>query len=167
VLQAGGVEGGSCEPVLIRELRSNRSPWLRAVLRQISSIANANIGGANSNHAPPSRFMPAGDWFQSTLRCNSRQFEMAKRIRRDGLPVVFDKAKQTYSFRLDGICWLVVLMGVIVLQRKPCLLVAKKPKRVPSSRGQTQKSAPTVPGHQGFKPGKWVLADPLLILNFA
>jgi len=75
--------------------------------------------------------MPAGDWFQSTLQCNSRQFEMAKRIRRDGLPVVFDKAKQTYSFRLDGICWLVVLMGVIVLQRKPCLLVAKKTKRCP------------------------------------
>ena len=52
----------------------------------------------------PSRSLPAGHSFHITLRCNSRQFLIAKRIRRDVLLVVLEKAKQNYSFRLYGIC---------------------------------------------------------------
>jgi len=52
----------------------------------------------------PSRSLPAGHSFQITLRCNSRQFLTAKRIRRDVLLVVLEKAKQNYSFRLYGVC---------------------------------------------------------------
>jgi putative transposase len=52
----------------------------------------------------PSRSLPAGHSFHITLRCNSRQFLIAKRIRRDVLLVVLDKAKQNYSFRLYGVC---------------------------------------------------------------
>jgi putative transposase len=51
-----------------------------------------------------SRCLPAGHSFPITLRCNSRQFLIAKRIRRDVLLVVLDKAKQNYPFQLYGIC---------------------------------------------------------------
>jgi REP element-mobilizing transposase RayT len=52
----------------------------------------------------PSRSLPAGHSFHITLRCNSRQFLIAKRIRRDVLLVVLEKAKQNYPFRLYGVC---------------------------------------------------------------
>lgn len=52
----------------------------------------------------PSRSLPAGHSFHITLRCNSRQFLIAKRINRDVLLVVLEKAKQNYSLRLYGIC---------------------------------------------------------------
>jgi REP element-mobilizing transposase RayT len=52
----------------------------------------------------PSRSLPAGHSFHITLRCNSRQFLIAKRIRRDVLLVILEKAKQKYSFRLYGVC---------------------------------------------------------------
>jgi REP element-mobilizing transposase RayT len=51
-----------------------------------------------------SRSLPAGHSFLITLCCNSRQFLIAKRIRRDVLLVVLEKAKQNYAFRLYGIC---------------------------------------------------------------
>jgi hypothetical protein len=35
---------------------------------------------------------------------NSRQFLIAKRMRRDVLLVVLEKAKQKYPFRLYGVC---------------------------------------------------------------
>jgi putative transposase len=52
----------------------------------------------------PSRSLPAGHSFHITLRCNSRQFLIAKRIRRDVLLVILEKAKQKNSFRLYGVC---------------------------------------------------------------
>lgn len=52
----------------------------------------------------PKRHLPEGHSFHITLRCNSRQFLIAKRIRRDVLLVVLEKAKQKYSFRLYGVC---------------------------------------------------------------
>jgi len=52
----------------------------------------------------PNRHLPQGYSFHITLRCNSRQFLIAKRIRRDVLLVVLEKAKQKYSFRLYGVC---------------------------------------------------------------
>ena len=52
----------------------------------------------------PRRHLPAGHSFHITLRCNSRQFLIAKRIRRDVLLVVLEKAKQKYPFHLYGIC---------------------------------------------------------------
>jgi REP element-mobilizing transposase RayT len=52
----------------------------------------------------PSRSLPAGHSFHITLHCNSRQFLIAKRIRRDVLLVVLEKAKQKYQFRLYGVC---------------------------------------------------------------
>ncbi len=48
----------------------------------------------------PSRSVPARHSFHITLHCNSRQFLIAKRIRRDVLLVVLEKAKQKYPFRL-------------------------------------------------------------------
>ena len=58
-----------------------------------------------------SRSFPAGHSFHITLRCNSRQFLIAKRIRRDVLLVVLEKAKQDYSFRLYGICLMMHWVG--------------------------------------------------------
>jgi REP element-mobilizing transposase RayT len=54
----------------------------------------------------PKRHLPSGHSFHITLRCNSRQFLIAKRIRRDVLLVVLEKARQKYSFRLamTGFC---------------------------------------------------------------
>jgi putative transposase len=52
----------------------------------------------------PKRHLPQGYSFHITLRCNSRQFLIAKRIRRDVLLVVLEKAKQKYPFRLYGAC---------------------------------------------------------------
>jgi REP element-mobilizing transposase RayT len=50
------------------------------------------------------RHLPQGHSFHITLRCNSRQFLIAKRIRRDVLLVVLEKAKHKYPFRLYGVC---------------------------------------------------------------
>jgi len=50
------------------------------------------------------RHLPQGYSFHITLRCNSRQFLIAKRIRRHVLLVVLEKAMQKYSFRLYGVC---------------------------------------------------------------
>ena len=52
----------------------------------------------------PKRHLPQGHSFHITLRCNSRQFLIAKRIRRDVLLVVLQKAQQNYPFRLYGVC---------------------------------------------------------------
>jgi putative transposase len=52
----------------------------------------------------PTRHLPQGHSFHITLRCNSRQFLIAKRIRRDVLLVVLEKAKHKYPFRLYGVC---------------------------------------------------------------
>jgi putative transposase len=50
------------------------------------------------------RHLPQGHSFHITLRCNSRQFLLAKQLRRDVLLVVLEKAQQKYSFRLYGVC---------------------------------------------------------------
>jgi len=52
----------------------------------------------------PKRHLPQGHSFHITLRCNSRQFLLAKQLRRDVLLVVLEKAQQKYSFRLYGVC---------------------------------------------------------------
>ena len=52
----------------------------------------------------PKRYLPQEHSFHITLRCNSRQFLIAKRIRRDVLLVVLEKAKQKYPFRTYGVC---------------------------------------------------------------
>ena len=67
------------------------------------------------------RSLPAGHSFQITLRCISRQFLIAKRIRRDVLLVDLEKAKQIYSFRLYGIC---LMANHIHLLLKPDDVVA-------------------------------------------
>ena len=50
------------------------------------------------------RKLPAGHSFHITLRCNSRQFLIAKCLRRDVLLAVLAKAKQRVSHRLDAVC---------------------------------------------------------------
>jgi len=52
----------------------------------------------------PPRHLPQGHSFHITLRCNSRQFLIAKQLRRDVLLVVLEKAQQKYRFRLYGVC---------------------------------------------------------------
>jgi len=50
------------------------------------------------------RSLPQGHSFHITLRCNSRQFLLARQLRRDVLLVVLEKAMQKHSFRLYGVC---------------------------------------------------------------
>ena len=50
------------------------------------------------------RLLPQGHSFHITLRCNSRAFLIAKRIRRDVLLVVLAKAQQKVPHRLYGVC---------------------------------------------------------------
>ena len=50
------------------------------------------------------RYLPAGHSFHITLRCNSRQFLIAKGLRRDVLLAVLDKAKQKVPHRLYAVC---------------------------------------------------------------
>ena len=48
--------------------------------------------------------LPAGHAFHITLRCNSRQFLIAKGLRRDVLLAVLDKAKQKVPHKLYAVC---------------------------------------------------------------
>ena len=50
------------------------------------------------------RKLPAGHSFHITLRCNSRQFLIAKGLRRDVLLAVLDKAKQKVPHKLYAVC---------------------------------------------------------------
>ncbi|WP_170955725.1 transposase, partial [Synechococcus sp. UW140] len=50
------------------------------------------------------RYLPAGHSFHITLRCNSRQFLIAKGLRRDVLLAVLSKAKQKVPHRLYAVC---------------------------------------------------------------
>ena len=50
------------------------------------------------------RKLPAGLSFHITLRCNSRQFLIAKGLRRDVLLAVLAKAKQKVPHRLYAVC---------------------------------------------------------------
>ena len=50
------------------------------------------------------RLLPQGHSFHITLRCNSRAFLIAKRIRRDLLLVVLAKAQQKYPHKLYAVC---------------------------------------------------------------
>ena len=50
------------------------------------------------------RYLPAGHSFHITLRCNSRQFLIAKGLRRDVLLAVLAKAKQKVPHRLYAVC---------------------------------------------------------------
>jgi len=50
------------------------------------------------------RKLPAGHSFHITLRCNSRQFLIAKGLRRDVLLAVLAKAKQKVPHRLYAVC---------------------------------------------------------------
>ena len=52
----------------------------------------------------PHRHLPEGYSFHITLRCNSRAFLIAKRIRRDLLLVVLAKAQQKVHHNLYGVC---------------------------------------------------------------
>ena len=52
----------------------------------------------------PHRHLPEGHSFHITLRCNSRAFLIAKRIRRDLLLVVLAKAQQKYPHKLYAVC---------------------------------------------------------------
>ena len=51
-----------------------------------------------------SRRLPPGHSFHITLRCNSRQFLIAKGLRRDVLLAVLSKAKQKVPHRLYAVC---------------------------------------------------------------
>ena len=77
------------------------------IKKLVAGDHNGGIGSVSPSRlarGSGSRSLPAGHSFHITLRCNSRQFLIAKRIRRDVLLVVLEKAKQNYSFRLVGIC---------------------------------------------------------------
>jgi len=50
------------------------------------------------------RLLPSGCSFHITLRCNSRQFLIAKGLRRDVLLAVLAKAKQKVPHRLYAVC---------------------------------------------------------------
>ena len=50
------------------------------------------------------RQLPQGYSFHITLRCNSRQFLIAKGLRRDVLLAVLAKAKQKVPHRLYAVC---------------------------------------------------------------
>ena len=50
------------------------------------------------------RHLPQGHSFHITLRCNSRQFLIAKGLRRDVLLAVLTKAKQKVPHRLYAVC---------------------------------------------------------------
>ena len=50
------------------------------------------------------RSCPAGASFHITLRCNSRQFLIAKGLRRDVLLAVLAKAKQKFAMKVYGLC---------------------------------------------------------------
>lgn len=50
------------------------------------------------------RLLPAGHSFHITLRCNSRQFLIAKTLRRDVLLAVLKKAKQKFAVKVYGLC---------------------------------------------------------------
>ena len=50
------------------------------------------------------RLLPSGCSFHITLRCNSRQFLIAKTLRRDVLLAVLNKALQKFAVKVDGLC---------------------------------------------------------------
>ena len=50
------------------------------------------------------RQLPQGHSFHITLRCNSRAFLIAKRLRRDVLLAVLAKAQTKIPYRLYGVC---------------------------------------------------------------
>ncbi len=50
------------------------------------------------------RLLPSGCSFHITLRCNSRQFLIAKALRRDVLLAVLKKTKQKFAVRVYGLC---------------------------------------------------------------
>ena len=50
------------------------------------------------------RSLPSGYSFHNTLRCNSRQFLIAKGLRRDVLLAVLDKAKKQVPHKLYAVC---------------------------------------------------------------
>ena len=50
------------------------------------------------------RKLPSGHSFHITLRCNSRQFLIAKGLRRDVLLAVLAKAKQKVPHKLYAVC---------------------------------------------------------------
>ena len=50
------------------------------------------------------RSLPSGYSFHITLRCNSRQFLIAKGLRRDVLLAVLDKAKKQVPHKLYAVC---------------------------------------------------------------
>ena len=50
------------------------------------------------------RLLPSGCSFHITLRCNSRQFLIAKALRRDVLLAVLNKAQQKFAVRVYGLC---------------------------------------------------------------
>jgi putative transposase len=50
------------------------------------------------------RHLPKGYSFHITLRCNSRQFLIAKGLRRDVLLAVLAKAKQKYPCKVYAVC---------------------------------------------------------------
>ncbi|KZR74515.1 Transposase IS200 like protein [Prochlorococcus marinus str. MIT 1323] len=52
------------------------------------------------------RLLPHGCSFHITLRCNSRQFLIAKALRRDVLLAVLKKAKQKFAVKVYGL-WLI------------------------------------------------------------
>ena len=51
-----------------------------------------------------SRLIPQGYSFHVTLRCNSRQFLIAKGLRRDVLLAVLAKAQAKVPYRLYAVC---------------------------------------------------------------
>ncbi len=50
------------------------------------------------------RCLPQGHAFHITLRCNSRQFLIAKALRRDVVLAVLKKAQQKFAVKVYGLC---------------------------------------------------------------
>ena len=71
------------------------------------------------------RSCPAGDSFYITLRCNSRQFLIAKGLRRDVLLAVLSKAKEKVPHRLYAVCLMANHLHLLSnrRQRAKCLRI--------------------------------------------
>ncbi len=79
------------------------------------------------------RILLSGCSFHITLRCNSRQFLIAKALRRDVLLAVLNKAEQTFAVKVYVLC---LMANQLHLRLKPAN--AKALPRLMHSLGEQQ-----------------------------
>jgi len=77
------------------------------------------------------RCLPQGYSFHITLRCNSRQFLIAKGLRRDVLLAVLAKAQAKVPHKLYGVCLMANHLHLLL----PPLSGKKSTRSDPSTRG--------------------------------